>query len=338
MNEIRTVETTKLERKRIRKHYNNLGFAMILQYLLIYIVLIFLTIIFAGFITYNETADGIPIMGAAEAFISGASGALASIIAFFIYYAISKEKIAPLFSTENVSAKFVVMSVLVSFLFYQVGMNFQYGAIIGLEIFDLEVVGYSYELANDFWARFFDLFTTVLLAPIAEELFFRGVVLKGFCKVSLRFGIIFSAIIFGLMHGNIYQAIMASFFGVVLGYITIKSGSIIPAIICHIVINFMASISDIFAYNDPVLAEEIFGTVSNIQLTLGIVAWIYLLGKRKIAVPKYSLYHKKRTLPILITSATVLITLALYIYDIISCIEPIGIEAELLIEKATKII
>ena len=44
---------------------------------------------------------------------------------------------------------------------------------------------------------------SVILAPIFEEILFRGFVLKNLSRFNVRFGIIMSAILFGLFHGNL---------------------------------------------------------------------------------------------------------------------------------------
>lgn len=87
-------------------------------------------------------------------------------------------------------------------------------------------------------SSFVMIFAVILVAPIGEELLFRGLVqsygLKNFAPV-LAIGL--QGLIFGLYHGNVIQGIYAFFMGVVLGIVTYKLGSIIPAILLHVSIN-----------------------------------------------------------------------------------------------------
>ena len=71
---------------------------------------------------------------------------------------------------------------------------------------------------------------TCAVAPITEELLMRGVILKNACRVSQRFGILITAFIFGLMHENLAQFLFTFPLGILLGYITIRHNSLIPAI------------------------------------------------------------------------------------------------------------
>lgn len=86
---------------------------------------------------------------------------------------------------------------------------------------------------------------TCVIAPITEELFFRGMLLKVFSRANQRFAIFSTAIFFGLAHGNIPQFLLAFLLGVLLANITMKHSSIIPAITVHIFIN---TFSTVFGY------------------------------------------------------------------------------------------
>ena len=62
------------------------------------------------------------------------------------------------------------------------------------------------------------------LAPFGEEILFRGFLLQNFKRYGVRFAIIFSAILFGIYHGNIVQTPFAFILGLLLGYITVSYG------------------------------------------------------------------------------------------------------------------
>jgi membrane protease YdiL (CAAX protease family) len=81
-----------------------------------------------------------------------------------------------------------------------------------------------------------------IVAPLTEELLFRGFAMKSLSRVSQRFAIIISAFIFGLIHGNVTQFIVAFVLGIFMGYIDIKHNSLIPSIAIHVAMNTFASI------------------------------------------------------------------------------------------------
>ncbi|MDE1846065.1 MAG: CPBP family intramembrane metalloprotease [Candidatus Micrarchaeota archaeon] len=84
---------------------------------------------------------------------------------------------------------------------------------------------------------------TAIIAPVNEEIFFRGVLVP-------RFGIVLSAIFFGLLHSSYdstfgIEIIAAIIFGIIAGYVFKKSKSLYPSIIAHVLLNSLA----IFAFS-----------------------------------------------------------------------------------------
>lgn len=79
---------------------------------------------------------------------------------------------------------------------------------------------------------------TVLVAPVVEELIFRGLVLRGLEKYGKIFAILISAILFGLFHGNIVQGPYAFAVGLVLGYTAVEY-NIGWAMVLHMINNLI---------------------------------------------------------------------------------------------------
>ncbi len=80
------------------------------------------------------------------------------------------------------------------------------------------------------------------VAPaICEELAFRGLILSGFRQRGRDgLAIVFSAILFGVMHMIPQQVFNATLLGLVLGLLAVRSGSIWPAVLFHLVNNAFA--------------------------------------------------------------------------------------------------
>ena len=76
-----------------------------------------------------------------------------------------------------------------------------------------------------------------ILPAIFEELLFRKVMLDGAKKYGTLFGIFFTAVMFGFIHMNIPQAVNAILIGIIFAYLTIKTGSVLPAMILHLINN-----------------------------------------------------------------------------------------------------
>jgi membrane protease YdiL (CAAX protease family) len=84
--------------------------------------------------------------------------------------------------------------------------------------------------------------TTVVAAPILEELFFRGLVLENLAKRwSGTAAVVASAALFGAAHLPILpQALNAFVLAILMGYIYLATRSLIPVIIIHAINNGIA--------------------------------------------------------------------------------------------------
>ncbi|HET6982159.1 MAG TPA: ABC transporter permease subunit/CPBP intramembrane protease [Myxococcaceae bacterium] len=82
------------------------------------------------------------------------------------------------------------------------------------------------------------LLLVALVPAVVEEVTFRGVVLAGLRRSGSRWiAIGGSALIFGLFHINPYHVVAATVVGLLLGWVALESGSIVPSILIHLVNN-----------------------------------------------------------------------------------------------------
>ncbi len=79
----------------------------------------------------------------------------------------------------------------------------------------------------------------VLVAPLVEELLFRGVILQTVYRYwHLRWpAILASAVPFGLIHGQPQDMLPLIVMGVVLGYVRVRGGALWPCILAHMLFN-----------------------------------------------------------------------------------------------------
>ncbi len=78
----------------------------------------------------------------------------------------------------------------------------------------------------------------IVIAPILEEALFRGMILRGFrLRYRTASAILFSALLFGLYHVGLVQALAAIIPGVWMAWLVVATGSLIPAIAGHAVCN-----------------------------------------------------------------------------------------------------
>ncbi len=84
-------------------------------------------------------------------------------------------------------------------------------------------------------------FLGVVVAPLMEELFFRGLLLRGLLRRWPAVpAVVASALLFALFHANPWQFLAPLILGLFYGWLTVRSGSLWPAILAHALNNAIA--------------------------------------------------------------------------------------------------
>jgi membrane protease YdiL (CAAX protease family) len=126
---------------------------------------------------------------------------------------------------------------------------------------------------------FLVLLYTIVIAPICEELIFRGVTLYRTQKVLSFLGAnLLQAIFFGIYHGNIIQGIYAILMGFVLGLVYRRFHTIYASILLHVIINASSFIVMLFP-------ESSISYILMTTLGLAVGAYVFLvlkLGGQKV--------------------------------------------------------
>ncbi len=100
------------------------------------------------------------------------------------------------------------------------------------------------------------IFFVGVLAPVCEEVVFRGAIFGGMKKEGNVFkAIMASGLLFGLLHMNINQASYAFVIGILLGFLVEATGSIFSSIMFHVLINASNAIMMIFS--GSVVSDEV---------------------------------------------------------------------------------
>lgn len=112
-----------------------------------------------------------------------------------------------------------------------------------------------------------------ILAPICEEIIFRGFLLRGLRSCGNGFAIVISALLFGAYHGNFGQLPYAFTVGLLYGWLACASNSLLPTLILHAVNNALVTAGN---YAVALMGENDFSlAVSDISAQIiGIVFWI----------------------------------------------------------------
>jgi len=129
------------------------------------------------------------------------------------------------------------------------------------------------------------IITIVLLAPIGEELLFRGFLQKYLETAwgDITKAILLSSLFFAAIHFNPYWLIQIYLLGVLLGYIAWQTQSVISSIIFHVIIN---ASSLIFTFLGESAESALLwrGHINPIILFLG--AYLFWIGLKQIKLIK----------------------------------------------------
>lgn len=172
-----------------------------------------------------------------------------------------------------------------------------------------------------FTAGFSMFLYMVILAPIIEEVVYRGFVMKFISPYGKRAAIFVSAFIFGFMHGNLSQFVTAFAVGIVFAAVAVHTNSILPTVIMHMLNNGINFISLCAEGYDSEVCNVIYSILFVGVLLLGVME-VFLFRKiikKKTLEP--SLLTYKETYKTIFLNPAILIYLAMllveFVYQII---------------------
>ena len=146
---------------------------------------------------------------------------------------------------------------------------------------------------------YIDIIMAVFVAPILEEIVFRGVIMNNLRKYGIRVAIIINSLLFGLSHYNIEMIIPAFLTGIIFSYIAYKY-SIKYSILIHFFINVITKTSQVLAILRIDILLILVGLFSAFLIIFLLVFFIIglLEGKYKevLSVFKLSIEDRKNIL------------------------------------------
>lgn len=141
-----------------------------------------------------------------------------------------------------------------------------------------------------------NLIVVALLPALLEELIYRVCILGTLRRYGDGFAIVVSAVLFAFVHGGLGQSVFALLVGLVLGYLTVVTGSILPAFLVHFANN---ALSIFMQYQSFIIPEEMrsafygatlytVGIIGGVVLFIGFVRRIRWLKKVNASVYAFS--------------------------------------------------
>lgn len=202
--------------------------------------------------------------------------AIISIITFFFWYKkLNGKNALKIDYKKTFSVKTVIAIVIIA-----IGLNFATSCFLG--IVD-HLIPNSMDNYNEMMNTAFGDASVIPLAlygtflgPIAEEMCLRAATIahlkKSRCKMWVL--LVVQAVCFGIIHLNLVQGLYATVLGLILGIIAIKTGSVVPAIVTHIIYNifgFFVTGYALEAIGDNFIA---FVVVEVVAIVIAVIGYI----------------------------------------------------------------
>lgn len=121
------------------------------------------------------------------------------------------------------------------------------------------------------------------VGPLAEELFFRGMILPRMTRFGQKMALFYSALLFALYHVNLYQFFYAWGLGLLLGALYLKTGSIRMGYVLHAAINLLGGVLPPLLLNLSLEAVAVFGLIMLVLSGFGVM--FLLRFKRETVFP-----------------------------------------------------
>lgn len=282
-NYINSVEMQKeYQKSQINKKSNGLGFYILFYFLSMNIIVI--GVMFALAIFRPDLLETFDFNSTPMYLMQILASVFAAFIPALFYFMISNSSIS-----ETIQVKFVKPGILIPIVLFAMAVCMLANVAAELvsenfAIFGLENTLNMENSATSLFNNILYVISTAIVPAFAEEFAFRGVVLGSLRKYGDSLAIIASAVMFGAMHGNIIQIPFAFILGLLFGFVTCKTNSIVPAICIHFINNFYSVIFDIFQTN-KVFSEDVFYIVY-LSVVLffcisGCLSLIYMMKKDK---------------------------------------------------------
>lgn len=130
-------------------------------------------------------------------------------------------------------------------------------------------------LASNPWIN---ILFAVIIAPVMEEFIFRRLMYQKLIPYGGKVYVLFSAFVFALFHGNLYQLVYAFVLGVLFACITYYTGTVRYTTVLHIIINFIGSGVGplLMAYTGEAVLTA-WGVILMVLVVLGLVLGIVWL-------------------------------------------------------------
>lgn len=290
-----------IERESLRKSASKAGKATLAIFLLMQglAIVLMMVVLFTG--AMRETGEGDPYMGFSPSgfyLFEGMLSLVSIAVPTLIMLKASGERIDTLVPFSGINGKLLAAMTVSGMAICMLAQIVPTLFGINMSLFGIDI----YENLNDSETAvsvmdfIMNTICTAVIPALVEEFAFRGLVLGVLRKHGDMFAVVTSAFLFGMLHGNFVQIPFAFIVGLVLGYVRVKTDSMLPSVLIHFGNNFfavtMTYLSELLPENLSLICESL---VVIILIIAGFAA-IAFLGKNYREFFEYKSNKELKTL------------------------------------------
>lgn len=282
------------ERRMLQWCANGIGFAI-----LFYIIFSFaLPSVVLGIIQMlnpyvQVSPEGIIESEAVEQLVTLISGNLALLLPFLLLVYVTRIPTRELINFRPFHASVTVPSMFIALGASVIGYVSSIMLSTFLGFFHLQPVMSDLSFPEEPLATFFFLLNLTVIAPIVEEIVFRGVIMNLLRRFGDCFALLLSSLLFAAVHMNLVQMPNAFIMGLVIGYFSLCTGSLWTGVCIHMLNNALVMLLNGLLNLVPVEAQLlVMFVVYALYLAAALAAMMVLLKN----YPNMFFFHRSSTL------------------------------------------
>jgi len=194
---------------------------------------------------------------------------------FFIYMVVSKKNFATTLRLKKIGIVDILLCIIFYIAIYQVAslMN-----LISL-FFDNNVIVGSMRSVSEAVPLPIGILLMAFLPAVLEESVYRGIIYGTYSNIGIYTGAVLSALIFGIMHGNLNQFSYAFVVGIALALLCEAADSLFASIFVHFTVNLVSTLM-LYFYDEIAGFLESFGVnIADREAELSTGALLEMLPK-----------------------------------------------------------
>ncbi|MFE4708580.1 CPBP family intramembrane glutamic endopeptidase [Peribacillus simplex] len=220
---------------------------------------------------------------------------LSKLVIIYVLFLFLKKKKITLSSIrlKKVHIKYILLGILMGIIVHMITMFFgriQYYLLTGEWLTAEKIVNTLMESSKNI--SFYSIIMIGFSVAISEEILFRGILLKQYQRMNIKSAIILSALIFSIYHMTVGNLVFACVIGISFALLTIYTGSIVPAIFFHFLVNEIMRI--IMHFPEKVTETYFKVMVSPITTITGLIFFLSILTFLFIKIRKNNQFQSEK--------------------------------------------